>query len=390
MDDPKESSQAKLEQELARRTRSLSTLYAVLTAYHQVDDLDEMMKLVLNQVLKISLGRIGSIHLLDESGDTLHLAASEGIDASVLGSIRQVPVDDQIGTKILKQHQPFIISEMSTNSRLAEIAQVCERDVFIGVPILSGKTAWGVLVICGDQTLLENPEEIKMLEIIARQIGAAIENSYLREQSEQLSIIEERNRIARELHDSVTQSLYSLTLFSETARRMMDADDPAETRRYLGEIADASQQALKEMRLLVYKLRPGGMLENGVVASIEQRLRAVEARSGIHYDLQVDQSLSLHPNLEKTIYAVTVEALNNSIKHAQADHVRVILARDGPHICLEICDNGVGFDVGQARQTGGLGLVSIQERVAELQGEIQIDSAPGSGTTIRVRFLDGS
>jgi signal transduction histidine kinase len=202
--------------------------------------------------------------------------------------------------------------------------------------------------------------------------------------------MEERNRIARELHDSVTQSLYSLTLFSETAKRMMDAGDPVETRRYLDEIADSSQQALKEMRLLVYKLRPGGMLENGVAASIEQRLRAVEARSGIQYDLQVDRSLSFHPNLEKTIYAVTVEALNNSIKHAQADQVRVILERDGSHICLEISDNGVGFDVEQVRQTGGLGLVSIQERVAELQGEIQIDSTPVTGTTIRVRFLDRS
>ena len=390
MEDRKESSQAKLEQELARRTRSLSTLYAVLAAYHQMDDLDEMMKLVLNQVLKVSLGRIGSIHLLDEAGDTLHLAASEGIDASVLRLIRQVPVDDQIGSRILKQHQPLIITDMSIDSRLAEIAQVCERDVFIGVPILNGKTAWGVLAIFGDQTVLENPEEIKMLEIIARQIGVAIENSYLREQSEQLSIVEERNRIARELHDSVTQSLYSLTLFSETARRMMDAGDPMEARRYLDEIADSSQQALKEMRLLVYKLRPSDMSENGVAASIEQRLRAVEARSGIQYDLQVDENLSLQPNLEKTIYAVTVEALNNSIKHARADQVRVILARDGSNICLEISDNGVGFDVEQARQTGGLGLVSIQERVAELQGEIQIDSTPGTGTTIRVRFLDGS
>jgi signal transduction histidine kinase len=275
---------------------------------------------------------------------------------------------------------------MSADARLTKIARECEQDVFIGMPILYGKTVWGVLVIYGDQTLLENPEEIKMLEIIARQIGIAIENRYLREQSEQLSIIEERNRIARELHDSVTQSLYSLTLFSETAKRMMDAGDQGEARRYLEEIADSSQQALKEMRLLVYKLRPSTPLETGLAASIDQRLRAVEGRSGIKYDLRVDKGLSFDPNLEKAIYAIVVETLNNSIKHARADQVWVRLDRIGASIYVEIGDNGIGFDFEQAKQTGGLGLVSIQERAAEFHGEVQIDSAHGTGTTICVRF----
>jgi GAF domain-containing protein len=116
-----------------------------------------MMKRVLSQVLKISLGRIGSIHLLDEAGVILHLAACEGIDASVLDSMWQIPVDDEIGYKILKQRQPVIITDMFTDSQLTEIAQASQRDVFIGVPILYGKNTWGVLLVYGDQTLLENP-----------------------------------------------------------------------------------------------------------------------------------------------------------------------------------------------------------------------------------------
>jgi signal transduction histidine kinase len=177
-----------------------------------------------------------------------------------------------------------------------------------------------------------------------------------------------------------------LTLFSETAKRMMDAGDQVETRRYLDEIADSSQQALKEMRLLVYKLRPSTAPESGLVTSIEQRLRAVEGRSGIKYDFHVDKNLSLNPRLEKAIYAITVEALNNALKHARADQVRVVLDRDGDFVFLEIADNGVGFNQEQARHSGGLGLVSIQQRVTELQGDIQVDSTIGAGTIIRVQI----
>jgi signal transduction histidine kinase len=390
MADRKESAQTRLEKELARRTRRLSALYAVLTAYHQVDDLDGMMRLALNQILSIAAGSVGSIHLLDKACENLHLAAHQGISSSILEAMRQIPVTNEFFCEIITHQKPQIVTEMAAEPRLAEIAQAGGWDVFIGLPITNGKAAWGVLSIYGDETLHPTTEEIELLEIIAGQIGIAIENSHLRDQAERLAIVDERNRLARELHDSVTQSLYSLTLFAETAQRMIAAGDMAETRRCLTEIADSSQQALKEMRLLVHKLRPSTVPEGGLFASIEQRLRAVEGRSGVKYNFQADKTLVLQPGVENALYAITVEALNNALKYARADQVWVALIRDGNSISLEISDNGSGFDPEQAIQSGGLGLASMRERVAELQGNIQIDSTPGEGANIRVCIPDPS
>jgi signal transduction histidine kinase len=388
MSDQHRTAQTHLEKELAQRTRRLSALYSVLSAYHQIDDLDEMMKLTLNHVLNISMAHIGCIHLLDESGESFHLVAHQGIETPVLEKIQHTAAHDELLRKIIMRKKPLIITDMGEETPLAKFAQAGDWQIFVGVPIINGNTVWGVLAIYGGQTLQTSADEIELLEIIARQIGIAIENSFLQKQAERLAIVEERNRLARELHDSVTQSLYSLTLFAETAKRMMEVGEMAETRRCLNEIANSSQQALKEMRLLVHKLRPSTYKDVGLANSIEQRLRAVEGRSGIKFDFQADKNLSLNPEVEGALYAIAVEALNNALKHARADQVLVELTQDSETIYLKISDNGSGFELDQARQSGGLGLSSIQERVAELQGFIQIDTTPGAGTTIHVRIPD--
>jgi len=275
--------QAKLERELGQRTRRLSALYTVLSAYHQVDDLNEIMKLVLKYVLNLSKGHNGSIHLLDKSGSSLQLVAHQGVKASILTLMQQTSATDELLSEIVMRKKPIIITDVTLEPRLVELAKEGAWQVFVGIPIVSGKTGCGELLIYGDKTLGTISDELKLLELIAGQVGVAIENQRLREQSERLAIVEKRNWIARELHDSVTQSLYSLTLFAETAKRMRKAGDMVETRRSLDEVIDSSQQALKEMRLLVYKLRPTTYREIGLVKSIEQRLRAVESRSGIKF-----------------------------------------------------------------------------------------------------------
>jgi len=177
MTDQGQTEQAQLEKELVRRTRRLSAIYTVLTAYHQVDDLDEMMQLVLSQVIKISAGSVGSIHLLDEAGETLHLAAHQGMSASVLDVLRRIPAKGNIISDILTHKEPLIFTEIPAEPSLTEIAQVIDWDVLIIVPVVNGKTAWGVLTIYGDKTLQATAEEIELLAIIAGQIGIGTSTS---------------------------------------------------------------------------------------------------------------------------------------------------------------------------------------------------------------------
>ena len=206
---------------------------------------------------------------------------------------------------------------------------------------------------------------------------------------EELAVMRERNRLARDLHDSVTQSLYSLTLFTQAARERAKAGDLAQTNRSLERIADTAGQSLKEMRLLVYELRPMALEEESLVEALQSRLDQVERRSGVQTRLVVeaDGDLQLPETVEDELYHIGQEALNNALKHAHASSVAVRLSQPAGsgQLTFEVADDGEGFDVGALDQGGGLGLLSIRERVENMNGELEIESAAGQGTAVRVK-----
>jgi signal transduction histidine kinase len=198
------------------------------------------------------------------------------------------------------------------------------------------------------------------------------------------AITEERSRLAREMHDSVTQSLYSLTLFSHAARRM--AEDIGDDRlgRQIGQIGTTAVKALKEMRLLVYELRPLVLKKEGLIRALRQRLEAVEGRSGVETRLMVDELVRLPKSVEQELYRIANEALNNALKHAAATSVVVYLRELDGRIELEVVDDGIGFEPDAMRDHGGMGLESIRERAERLGGKAIIRSAPGEGTSVKV------
>jgi signal transduction histidine kinase len=210
-------------------------------------------------------------------------------------------------------------------------------------------------------------------------------------QAEELAVIAERNRWARELHDSVTQSLYSLTLLAEAGQRMIQVGDVpqiAGNQTRLGEIA---QQALQEMRLLVYELRPLALESEGLVGALEQRLETVERRAGIKARVLVEGEIQLAPDLEEELYGIAQEALNNALKHAKASEVVLSVRVTEGSVALEVADDGQAFDLPDVRDKGGLGLISMRERADKIGGQLEIDSAPGAGTRVRISVqLDSS
>jgi PAS domain S-box-containing protein len=216
-------------------------------------------------------------------------------------------------------------------------------------------------------------DQMDLLQGLSDQAAQAIDNARLRQQASQLAVMEERARLARELHDSVTQSLYSLTLLAEGRRRLIrggQVDDINDTLLEIGEIA---QQALKEMRLLVYELRPPMLEQEGLMGALHQRLAAVEKRAGIEARLLAEGIVDLPAPIEEGLYKIAQEALNNSLKHAAATSVTVHLASDDQVVELEIADNGRGFDMrGERKNQVGLGLASMRERVEKLGGSLEI------------------
>lgn len=207
-----------------------------------------------------------------------------------------------------------------------------------------------------------------------------------REWMVQAAIAQERDRLSRELHDSVTQSLYGLTLLAESWRRLAHDSKIENLEEPLVEIGDVAEQALKEMRLLIHELRPPLLEKEGLLGALRQRLAAVEKRAGVKVDLTVDDVTELPVAMEEALYYIATEALNNAIKHAAATSVKVSLHAEGGWVELEIADDGKGFDAGSVGARGGMGLANMRERAEDLGGTLTIWSAPGQGTKTAVRM----
>jgi signal transduction histidine kinase len=232
-------------------------------------------------------------------------------------------------------------------------------------------------------------DEARLLAVgFASQAALAIENAQLRGRAERAAaraaVLQERSRLARDLHDSVTQSLYSLTLLSEAARRLAASGDLDKVQEAISRLGDIGQQALKEMRLLVYQLRPSVLRREGLVRALAYRLETVEKRAGVETTLAVEGRLDLAPSVEEQVYHVVQEALNNALKHACATSVTVRLVGHEQGLTVAVEDNGVGFDIERFDGEIGIGLSSMRERVVSLGGQLILASSPGQGTRVLI------
>jgi signal transduction histidine kinase len=224
----------------------------------------------------------------------------------------------------------------------------------------------------------------RLVSLFAHQAAIALESARLRKELEKVAVLEERQRLARDLHDSVTQSLYAVSLYSEAAARLLDSGDPEQASAHLREARATSVAALREMRLLLFELQPSVLEKEGFAAALQARLTAVEERVGLKTDFTVEGTLRPTPIVEEQLHRIAQEALNNALKHACADKVTVRLRQIVGEVSLTISDDGVGFDLEKARPGGGFGLRGMEERAATIGADLAILSEPGKGTTVHV------
>jgi signal transduction histidine kinase len=222
------------------------------------------------------------------------------------------------------------------------------------------------------------------MSLFADQAAIAITNTRLHHQAEQLAVLEERQRLARELHDSVSQSLYSLTLYTDAARLALSKNETEAAGENLQELRNMAREAMLDMRLLIFELHPPILENEGLVIALRTRLESVEARSGIHTEFDVEEEVRLPIETEAELYRIAQEALNNAVKHSQAKNIRVHLQFKASKFRMNIWDNGIGFDPKIKKQSGGLGLRGMEDRVKRINGRLTIVSNPGSGTQLTV------
>ncbi len=182
---------------------------------------------------------------------------------------------------------------------------------------------------------------------------------------------------------SVNQLLYAIALYSEAAQRQLNNNDLDAVREYLQSLKSSADQALHEMRLLIYELRPQVLEEKGLISAIQERLNSVEEKLGLEAAFKHRLNSQLGEKVEQALFGITQEALNNVIKHSKAKHVNVYLVQSGQALVLRVEDDGIGFNPQKA--TGdSLGMRTIRERAEALNAQLEISSAPGEGTRIQV------
>jgi signal transduction histidine kinase len=311
--------------------------------------------------------------------------ADRGLSEEFIRHTNRLPLEASVAGQAAKQGQPVVMQVHDCpDGELRDLVKNEGLQLLISIPLMVHRRPVGAINLGTHNPRSFAAEELSLLAAIGHQIGVAVENARLYEQAQQLAIMKERNRLARDLHDSVTQALYGVTLYSEAAARQLLLGETDMAVEHLYEIRSTAQESLREMRLLIFELRLPMLKQEGLAAALQARLEAVEGRVGLETEFRADLDGRLPPNIEEGLYRIAQESLNNALRHAHAHTVSVCLHQNRKTVILEISDDGVGFNPETDQEQGGFGLRSMDERAARLGTELEVKSRPGEGTTIRV------
>jgi signal transduction histidine kinase len=266
---------------------------------------------------------------------------------------------------------------------------------FLGMPIRDGEEVIGALFLAnkdcpkpeGGCGFTEEDEEL--LAILAQHAAIALTNARLYERSRELTIAEERSRLAHELHDAVSQKLFSLRLTAQAAAALVDRD-PSRAKGELHQVAALAAEAADELRAAVVELRPAALDEDGLVNTLRTQIQVLDRAHTARVAFDSCHVRALPAAQEEAVLRVAQEALHNALRHSGAAHVDVTLARRGTGALLRVTDDGKGFDPQSIRRAGRhLGLVSMRDRASGVGGSLTVESAPGKGTTIEMEVPGG-
>ncbi len=383
-----------LERRVEERTHELATLNTISSLVNRSLDLKEIMRDALGTTMQIIGAEFGgAFHWVEGSEETgrptARPLAAIGISEEFARLVGEYASKGQRGATSGAASAPFVwdAHDVSADPALQKLLLAEGILQVVSVPLTVKGEAIGRLQLGSRQRRAYSAEQLSLLASIGQQVGVAVENARLYEQAEQSAALVERTRLARELHDSVTQSLYSVTLYAEAAARILAAGNVQTAIEHLRELGDTAREALREMRLLIFELRPPALEKSGLATALQARLEAVEVRGGMLTDLQVEGAQMgerLPVLVQNELYQIAREALNNALKHARAQRVQVRLRFADTWTILEIADDGVGFEPAKSREGGGLGMESMEERAARIGATLKIRSAPGQGATITI------
>jgi signal transduction histidine kinase len=384
-----------LEQRAEERPRELVALLQVSRTVAATLELKPLFDLILEQLKTVVEYNAAAVFRLDQEGVLTLLNYRGALPWQKLTSHWPLAQVWHIG-EVVRCRAPVLIPDVQADTPLAQAWRETASQhldglspyvaAWMGVPMMIGERVIGLLTFDFSQSHYCTPHHADMALAVANQAAVAIENTRLYAEAQSKAALEERQKLARELHDSVSQALYGIGLGTRTARELLDRE-PGETRlkqtlaEPLDYILSLAEAGLTEMRALIFELRPESLELEGLVAALNKQAAALRPRHKLEVKTTFGDEPLLPLPVKEVLYRVAQEALHNIAKHSRARQVELRLEEENDSVRLEIKDDGQGFDLG-GEFPGHLGLRSMRERVERLGGVFEIESAPGKGTRL--------
>jgi signal transduction histidine kinase len=352
---------------------------------------EEVLQRLVESARELARARYAALGIPDgEGGFSQFLTA--GMSEELVASLGPLPRQHGVLGAMLEEVEPYRTPDLHDDPRFRGWWPAGHPDMrsFLGVPIVAREAVIGAFYLTdklGAPDFTDDDEDV--IELLAAHAAIAITNARLYEQSRELSILSERNRLALDLHDAVSQRLFGLVLAAESAETLLDRD-PGAAREQVAKLKALAQEAREELRSLVFELRPPDLERDGLCGALRKHVEIVQRSQPIEVRLELDAGLDREPARDQELLRVAQEAINNSLRHARAEHLAVRLQREEGRLVLEVQDDGVGFDpAARTLRATHLGLTSMEERARRVGGSFEIDSAPGAGTRVRVEAPGG-
>lgn len=373
--------------EIERRRQIAEGLREILILLNTNRTLEESLHYIVTQAARLTDAEDVIIFHQDEEQPLTIMATNPGgqIRYSAGSAVRIIIAD--WAKEGLTLREPLIIPDLLVHwLRLSDrvSANLASHKALLGIPLLVGDDVYGGLVMFYSEERTFGEDDLDLGFTFADQAALAIANAYLREQAEETAVATERSRLARELHDAVTQTIFSASLIAETVPAIWESD-PEQGKQLLAELRKLTRGALAEMRTLLLELRPASLEEAQLSDLISQLAEALVGRSGVPVSTEITEVYDIPVNVKVAFYRIAQESLNNVMKHARATEVEVCLTRqkqqDG--LILTIVDNGRGFDLNSI-PANRLGISIIRERAQGIGAGLTIESKPEQGTKIEL------
>jgi PAS domain S-box-containing protein len=382
-------------QELERRQRVSQAMRETLAVLNSDRPIAEILDHIVGQALQLLAADAAAVYVLDPSDQVLRIRSARGLDPDYVARIQFTVGEERTVGEAVAHRRPVTVPDLRVGIREIDYRLDPVKRVLLGrlttrfgaliaVPLVVKADVYGGLVVYYQARREFSAEETALTVALGDQAALAIENARLQQHHEEAAAAAERNRLARDLHDSVAQSLFSVNLIAGVIPRLWEGA-PEEAKRRLAELRDIARGALAEMRTLLLELRPAALLEMELGDLLRQLADATAGRGRLPVTVAVHGQGPLPPEVQLALYRIAQEAVNNATKHARASRCAVVVDRSADRVLLTIADDGRGFDATHVSRTHH-GLSIMRERAAAIGAALTVKSDVGRGTTVEVAW----